>query len=149
MFYLGDCLEGMKELDDKSIDLVVTSPPYNLDIQYSKYKDKKPRDQYLGWLRDVFLECKRILTDDGHLFVNMGYSNVDPWVAMDVAMTLRDDWILQNHINWVKSIHVNDKTSGHFKPINSKRYLCPTWEHLFHFTKDGKVNVDRLSLIHI
>ena len=146
MFYLGDCLEGMKELDDKSIDLVVTSPPYNLDIQYSKYKDKKPRDQYLGWLRDVFLECKRILTDDGHLFVNMGYSNVDPWVAMDVAMTLRDDWILQNHINWVKSIHVNDKTSGHFKPINSKRYLCPTWEHLFHFTKDGKVNVDRLSV---
>jgi site-specific DNA-methyltransferase (adenine-specific) len=84
--------------------------------------------------------------DDGHLFVNMGYSNVDPWVAMDVAMTLRDDWILQNHINWVKSIHVNDKTSGHFKPINSKRFLCPTWEHLFHFTKDGKINVDRLSV---
>ena len=137
MFYLGDCLEGMRELDDKSIDLVVTSPPYNLDIQYSKYKDKKPREQYLGWLRDVFLECKRILMDDGHLFVNMGYSNVDPWVAMDVAMTLRDDWILQNHINWVKSIHVNGKTSGH---------LCPTWEHLFHFTKDGKVNVDRLSV---
>ena len=46
MFYLGDCLEGMKELDDKSIDLVVTSPPYNLDIQYSKYKDKRPRDQW-------------------------------------------------------------------------------------------------------
>ena len=60
--------------------------------------------------------------------------------------TLRDDWTLQNHINWVKSIHVNGKTSGHFKPINSKRYLCPTWEHLFHFTKDGKVNVDRLSV---
>ena len=75
MFYLGDCLEGMKELDDKSIDLVVTSPPYNLDIQYSKYKDKKPRDQYLSWLSDVFLECKRILMDDGHLFINMGYSN--------------------------------------------------------------------------
>ena len=49
MFYLGDCLEGMKELDDKSIDLVVTSPPYNLDIQYSKYKDKKQRDKYLSW----------------------------------------------------------------------------------------------------
>ena len=47
MFYLGDCLEGMKELDDKSIDLVVTSPPYNLDIQYSKYKDKKPSEQTL------------------------------------------------------------------------------------------------------
>ena len=47
MFYLGDCLEGMKQLDDKSIDLVVTSPPYNLDIQYSKYKDKKPKGEFV------------------------------------------------------------------------------------------------------
>jgi len=146
MFHLRDCLEGMKELDDRSIDAVVTSPPYNLNIKYSKYKDKKPRDQYLEWLQDVFLECKRVLKDDGHLFVNMGYSNVDPWVGMEVGLSLRSNWVLQNHINWVKSIHVNDKTSGHFKPINSKRYLCPTWEHLFHFTKDGNVEVDRLSV---
>ena len=38
MFHLGDCLEGMKKLDDRSIDSVVTSPPYNLNIKYSKYK---------------------------------------------------------------------------------------------------------------
>ena len=130
----------------RDIDAVVTSPPYNLNIKYSKYKDKKPREQYLKWLEDVFLECKRVLKDDGHLFVNMGYSNVDPWVGMEVGLSLRSNWVLQNHINWVKSIHVNNKTSGHFKPINSKRYLCPTWEHLFHFTKDGNVEVDRLSV---
>jgi len=146
MFHLRDCLEGMKELDDRSIDAVVTSPPYNLNIKYSKYKDKKPREQYLKWIEDIFGECKRILKDDGHLFVNMGYSNVDPWIGMEVGLAIRNNWSLQNHINWVKSIHVNDKTSGHFKPINSKRYLCPTWEHLFHFTKDGNVNVDRLSV---
>ena len=142
MFHLRDCLEGMKELDDRSVDAVVTSPPYNLDIKYSKYKDKKPREQYLKWIEDIFGECKRVLKDDGHLFVNMGYSNVDPWIGMEVGLAIRNNWELQNHINWVKSIHVNDKTSGHFKPINSKRYLCPTWEHLFHFTKDGNTEID-------
>ena len=47
---------------------------------------------------------------------------------------------------WVKSIYVNGKTSGHFKPINSKRYLSPTWEHFFHFTKAGDVAMDRLAV---
>lgn len=146
MFYLRDCLEGMKELDDNSVDAIVTSPPYNLNIKYGKYQDQKPRQEYLDWLSKIFNEGKRVLKDSGHMFINMGYSNVDPWIGMEVGLTLRNDWILQNHINWVKSIHVNDKTTGHFKPINSKRFLCPTWEHLFHFTKTGEVEVDRLSV---
>lgn len=146
MFYLRDCLEGIKELNDDSIDAIVTSPPYNLNIKYGEYNDKKPRQEYLDWLIKIFRESKRVLKDNGHLFVNMGYSNVDPWVGMEVGLALRNDWFLQNHINWVKSIHVNNKTSGHFKPINSKRFLCPTWEHLFHFTKDGNVEIDRLSV---
>lgn len=148
---LGDCLEGMKKLEDGSIDAIVTSPPYNLKIKYGKYDDNKPRQEYLDWLAEIFREGKRVLKDDGHLFVNMGYSNVDPWIGMEVGLSLRNDWILQNHINWVKSINVTDRhgesrTSGHAKPINSKRFLSPTWEHLFHFTKDGNVNVDRLAV---
>ena len=57
----------------------------------------------------------------------MGYTNRDPWIAMEVAITLKDILVLQNNITWVKSISVpseKDKTSvvthGHFKPINSK-----------------------------
>jgi len=146
MLYLLDCLTGMKTLDNKSVDAIITSPPYNLNIKYGKYLDDKPRQEYLDWLVSIFREGKRVLKDDGHLFVNMGYSNIDPWVGMEVGLALRNDWVLQNHINWVKSIHVNDKIRGHFKPINSKRFLCPTWEHLFHFTKDGNVNVDRLAV---
>ena len=146
MIYLKDCIEGMRELEEGSIDAIVTSPPYNLNIKYGLYSDNKPKHDYLDWLKTVFKEGKRVLKDQGHLFVNMGYSNIDPYVGMEVAMTLRDDWVLQNNINWIKSVHVNGKTSGHFKPINSKRFLCPTWENLFHFTKDGNVNIDRLSV---
>ena len=144
--HLSDCVEGMSALPKGSVDMVVTSPPYNLGIKYSTYKDNKPRQDYLAWMNEVFVAVKHCLKDDGHFFLNMGYSNIDPWVGMDVAQVARNNFVLQNHINWVKSIHVNDKTSGHFKPINSQRYMCPTWEHLFHFTKDGNVNIDRLSV---
>jgi len=144
--HLSDCVEGMSALPKGSVDMVVTSPPYNLGIKYNTYEDNKSRQDYLAWMGEVFVAIKHCLKDDGHFFLNMGYSNIDPWVGMDVAQVARNNFVLQNHINWVKSIHVNDKTSGHFKPINSQRYMCPTWEHLFHFTKDGNVNIDRLSV---
>ena len=144
--YLQDCIEGMKSLDEKSIDICVTSPPYNLNIKYGKYEDSKPFDVYLNWLNDVFDAVKYCLKDDGHFFLNVGYSNIEPWIAMDVAQTARQHFILQNQIAWVKSIFVNDKTTGHFKPINSDRFISPTWESLFHFTKTGKVKLDRLAV---
>ena len=45
--HLGDCVAGMAGLPDNSIDLVVTSPPYNLGIKYSKYEDTMERRAYL------------------------------------------------------------------------------------------------------
>ena len=141
-----DCISGMNDLQPESVDVIVTSPPYNLGIDYSTYADKKPMEVYLEWIREVFLAAKRVLKDQGHLFLNVGYSNAEPWIAMDVAQTLRQDWVLQNNIAWIKSIHVGDKTTGHFKPINSKRYINPTWESLFHFTKDGNVEIDKLGV---
>jgi site-specific DNA-methyltransferase (adenine-specific) len=145
-FIQEDCITGMQKLEPCSVDVIVTSPPYNLGINYSTYRDTKTREEYLSWLRDVFLEAKRVLKDEGHLFVNVGYSNVDPWVNMDVAQTLRQDWVLQNNICWVKSIYVDGKTTGHFKPINSNRFINPTWESLFHFTKTGDVEIDKLGV---
>ncbi len=45
-----DCLEGLKQLPNNSIDIIVTSPPYNLKIKYGSYNDNKPREIYLLWL---------------------------------------------------------------------------------------------------
>lgn len=144
--FLTDCISGMSKLSPCSVDVIVTSPPYNLNIDYGEYKDNKPRQEYLDWIETVFVETKRVLKNDGHLFVNVGYSNMDPWVGMDVASRIRNHFFLQNNIVWVKSIHVGDKTSGHFKPINSQRFITPTWENIFHFTKNGNVAIDRLSV---
>ena len=148
-FILGDCLESLKNIDDKSIDLVVTSPPYNIGLKYHKYKDKKPRDQYLEWIFDIFVEMKRVLKEDGHIFLNMGYTNKDPWISMEVALKLKGLLVLQNNITWVKSISIGenkDDTYGHFKPINSDRYINVTNENLYHFTKSDKVKINREAI---
>ena len=141
-----DCISGMKSLPENSIDICVTSPPYNLTINYGVYDDNKPRQEYLNWLDEVFSSVKRCLKDDGHFWLNVGYSNIDPWVGMDVAQVARKHFILQNNFVWIKSIAIDDVTRGHFKPINSDRFSNPTWEHLFHFTKTGSVKCDKLSV---
>ena len=146
IIHLQDCVEGMLALPAKSVDIITTSPPYNLGIDYGTYEDSKPRQEYLEWLDKVFAAVKHCLKDDGHFWLNMGYSNIDPWVGMDVGNIARRHFILQNNFTWVKSIAINDITSGHFKPINSNRFSNPTWEHLFHFTKTGAVVCDKLAV---
>ena len=96
--HLQDCVEGMSALPPQSVDIVATSPPYNLGIAYSTYKDNKPRQEYLDWLSKVFAAAKHCLKDNGHFWLNVGYSNIDPWVGMDVAQVAREHFVLQNNV---------------------------------------------------
>lgn len=145
-FEKADCIKWMSKQKAKSIDCVITSPPYNLDIKYSKYKDNMSRDDYLVWFGKVSKEIKRVLKDKGHFFLNVGSINSDPYVAMDVCSVVRKEFVLQNNFTWVKHIAVHDKGYGQYKPISSKRYTSNTTESIFHFTKDGNVHVDRLAI---
>lgn len=144
--YNEDFLSGIQNIPDSFFDICVTSPPYNLNIKYGKYNDNLSTNEYLQWMDNIFCEIKRVLKPEGNFFLNVGYSNIDPWVSIDVANIARKHFVLQNNIIWVKSIHVGEKTQGHFKPINSNRFLNPTWENLFHFTKTGSVPIDRLAI---
>lgn len=58
-------------LDKNSIDLIVTSPPYNLDIDYSKYEDGNSYKEYLEFSRDWLKEAYRVLKNDGRLCLNI------------------------------------------------------------------------------
>jgi len=141
-----DCLNALRKLTTQSLDIVITSPPYNLNIKYNQYNDNKKRNEYLCWLNTIFIEISRTLKDNGAFFLNVGASSIDPWIYMDVANIARQHFILQNDITWVKSIAINGTTSGHFKPINSNRFLNNTFEHIFHFTKTGMAKINRQSI---
>ena len=61
----GDAIEEMKKLPDKSIHLIVTDPPYNLNKDYGNNQDKLKFEKYLDFSRQWLTETKRILTDNG------------------------------------------------------------------------------------
>jgi site-specific DNA-methyltransferase (adenine-specific) len=178
-----DCITGMALLEEESVDLVVTSPPYNLGISYGKYSDRQDRRTYLGWCGGWAAQIRRILKSDGSFFLNIGAAPSNPMLPHEIVMTFRDFFVLQNTIHWIKSIaidtvgerpqaadpHLNRlsslpgrdpnpdakrrvrvenglKTFGHFKPINSPRFLNDCQEYVFHFTKSARVELNRLAL---
>jgi site-specific DNA-methyltransferase (adenine-specific) len=67
-----DVIEGLKKIPDSSVHLVVTSPPYNINLQgYKNRNDNDPYHIYVEWLNTIFIECKRILVDGGRLIINI------------------------------------------------------------------------------
>lgn len=146
-----DCLKGMRKLDLDTIDIVVTSPPYNLGIEYGNYKDSSDRSHYLNWCREWAREIKRLLKVSGSFFLNIGASPSNPMLPHQIAILMSEYFVLQNTFHWIKSITVEtsdgtETSVGHFKPINSKRYVTDCHEFVFHLTQAGNTPLDRLKL---
>jgi site-specific DNA-methyltransferase (adenine-specific) len=146
-----DCAEGLKEVGDNQVDLVVTSPPYNLGIKYRTYSDRQNRESYLDWCAIWATEIRRVLKPDGSFFLNIGAAPSNPMLPHELMTRLRELFFLQNTIHWIKSISIQDKTDdvrshGHFKPISSKRFVHDCHEYVFHLTRDGRVELDRLGI---
>jgi len=158
VFYLADCLDVFRHLEPQSVDVIITSPPYNLGIRYNKYQDTLPQSDYLDWTSTWVAAATRVLRPNGSLFLNVGAKPSDPWTALDVAQAVRQHLRLQNIIHWIKSIAIErdlagkaagldrDLAVGHYKPINSDRFLNDCHEFVFHFTPTGATELDRLAL---
>ena len=68
----GDAIEEMKKIPDKSINLIVTDPPYNLNKNYGNNSDNLEFDEYLDFSKRWLNEASRVLTDNGSIYVFMG-----------------------------------------------------------------------------
>jgi len=98
----GDCLELLPKLEAKSVDLIITDPPYNIrKADWDKWKKKA---DYIGWCGKWILECQRILRDNGSFYF---FHNDMPQIAMLM------EWIRQNTRFIFKQFIVwNKKFSG-------------------------------------
>jgi site-specific DNA-methyltransferase (adenine-specific) len=148
--FIGDCVPGMRSLDSQSVDVVVTSPPYNLGKEYSTYQDNKTPEEYLEWCEEWAIGIRRVLKPDGSFFLNLGGASANPFFAFEVAAVMKRVFELQNTIHWIKSISIDTdngtESCGHFKPINSTRFLNDCHEYVFHFTPGGNTPLDRLAI---
>lgn len=141
----------MADLSPGSVDLIVTSPPYNLGIAYKTYQDSRTPEEYLDWSAEWMKAAGRLLAMDGSFFLNVGGSPSNPLLPHELILRAAQcGFVLQNTLHWIKSITLDGEgepvSRGHFKPINSKRYLNDCHEYLFHLTKAGEVKLDRLAV---
>ena len=132
--------EHMDQIEDGSVDLVVTLPPYNIDIKYGnkttkgkvleskgvKYDDNMSEDEYRSLLRTVFSECKRVLKDDSSIWVNIKNRCVDGVVMPPFWIEdFFEDMYLKNLIIW------NFDWGG-----STNKRFAPRYEFVFWFVKD-------------
>ncbi|HEV2974440.1 MAG TPA: site-specific DNA-methyltransferase [Solirubrobacteraceae bacterium] len=118
--HLGDCLDLLRSLPDESVDLVVSSPPYNLG---KEYEDRRALDAYVECQRTILGECARALSPKGSIFWQVGsYSNRGVLIPLDVRFfpILEDlDLIPRNRITWVRQhgLHGRRKFSARSETI--------------------------------
>ncbi len=141
----GDAFNVMRRMETGSVDIVVTSPPYNIGVAYRSYEDRLEEQDYIGWMQTICTQIARVLKPDGSFFLNIAGSSAQPWLPFELITQLRDIFVLQNHIVWIKSVSIEEKTYGHFKPVNSSRFINHNHEHVFHLTHRGDVPLQRLA----
>lgn len=128
----GDCLEVMKDIPDKSIDCIITSPPYNFDMDYKEYDDNKKWNDYFKWLKCVWKECYRILKDDGRLIVNIQplFSDYIPshHIISNDIMKIGFKW--KAEIIWEKNNYNCKYCSWGSWKSPSSPYMKYTWEFI-------------------
>lgn len=147
--YNEDCFGGMrKRLHAESIDVVVTSPPYNIRTRYNSYDDEIYDADYFLCMELWADSVARVLAPQGSVFLNIGGKPSDAAFPSRMALCMCETFKLQNVIHWVKSIALDaeEGSLGHYKPINSERYLNGCHEYILHLTKGGDVSLERLAI---
>jgi DNA modification methylase len=132
---VGDCREALRTLPDHSVKCVCTSPPYYGLRSYlppghpDKAKEigqERTPTAYVDALVDVFREVRRVLTEDGTLWLNVGdtFGRGKQLLMLParVAIALQDDgWILRQQIVWVKPApmpeNVKDRPTSAWEPV--------------------------------
>lgn len=138
----GDCLEVMRAMPDHSVDVIITSPPYNLlnstgnglkmntncgkwknaaiKQGYVDYSDNMPYPEYIAWQRECVAEMVRLIKEDGAVFYN-NKNRVQGGLLQDRGEIVRG-FPLRQIITWKRSGAINFN-QGYFLPITEQIYL--------------------------
>jgi len=127
VIYQGDCLEIMHLIKSQSVDLVLTSPPYNLgnfhhtgNIRHNPYDDDLPEQQYQDTQLEVLENLFRIVKDDGSLFYNHKNRIKQGEQITPYTWLLKTDWIVKQELVWFNGSQNFDKIR--FYPMTERVY---------------------------
>ena len=145
----SDSLIALKEMGNESVDIVLTSPPYNYGMEYDQHNDENKSEEYLEKIIDVFVECKRILKSGGRMIINIqpNYKQYFPTHHRITQRMLDEGLIWRGEIIWLKNNLKKLTAWGSWKSPSCP-YLSYPFEFIEVFSKDNlkhigdKVNID-------
>ena len=140
----GDVLTELRNLDDESVDVVITSPPYNLKNStgngmkdgrgskwasadkglregYSKHNDSMSREDYINWMQEILTECFRVVKSDGAIFFNHKFRVQG---GLMEGHPFLEGFNVRQMIIWARSGGFNFN-AGYFLPTYEVIYLMP------------------------
>lgn len=130
-----DCLAGLRQLPEHSIDLAFADPPFNIGYDYDVYEDQRGADEYLAWCRDWLTEVVRVLKPDGTFWLAIGdefAAELKVMMQRELQLTCRS-WVV-----WYYTFGVNCKSK-----------FSRSHAHLFHMVRNPQqftFNVDSIRV---
>lgn len=145
--YNMDCLNGLRKMDDNTIDLVVTSPPYNVDLgnnkynknPYNLYNDNKEHQEYISWLKEIFSLVYLKLKSGGRVCINIGdgKNGAVPTHSDVIQMMCEIGYIPMSVIIWNKNTVSGRTAWGSFNSPSCPSFPTP-FEYILVFAKDSR-----------
>ena len=132
-----DCLEGLKKIQNNYVDLIITSPPYNLGNnhhtgakRHKSYNDNLNEDDYQIWQTRVLDECFRVMKKNGSMIYNHKNRIKDGVQISPYSWIFKTKFIVKQEIVWINR-------SQNFDPIR----FYPFTERVYWLTKDKKTKL--------
>lgn len=139
----GDSKAILHAMPDECVHLAITSPPYNVGLQYDSHNDKMPYEEYLQWLTGFWSELKRILVPGGRFALNIAPTSIANFRPIHYHMA-RDlqhlGFIMRTEILWYKQTMRRRTAWGSWKSP-SNPHMVPSWEYVLVFSK-GQWNLE-------
>jgi DNA modification methylase len=135
----GDSREIMAAMPRESVHLAITSPPYNVGLEYDSHNDSMPYEAYLEWLKDFWKELKRILVVGGRFALNIAPTSIKSFrpVHYDMARDLMGlGFIMRTEILWYKQTMRRRTAWGSWRSPRNP-HMVPSWEYILVFCKDS------------
>ena len=140
--YCGDCLEIMKTIPDKSINLVLIDPPYN--IGKDKWDKWETVNDYVEFMGRVFLECQRVLKDNGSFY--FFHNDFLQMVELQNFINKNMEFKFKQMLVWDKFNGIPAGTQGRNCVFNGQRNYAKCCEYILYYTFQDETGLNKIKL---